>query len=245
METKSMTSKVDSTITEMSNEQLSITRESLAERIAGRLREWILVEKLEPGSVITEGTLADRLGVSRTPMREALRLLAKDGLIEIQPNRRPRVANPSLEQVCDLLDVQAAQEALAGRLCVARATSDEIDRIAEMNRHLNEISLSSDPLDFFRLDMAFHRAIVEVGRNAALLETHRQYNAALFRARFLSSRQMIWRDVTIGQHNDIVKALVARDADDAARALNAHLERAKKNIAEIFTKLARPLAQSS
>ena len=93
-----------------------IARRSLAEQIADKLRDLVLLEKLKPGSTIPERETADALGVSRTPLRESLRILAAEGLVEILPNKPPVVANPSLAQLKSLLQVQGALEALAGEL---------------------------------------------------------------------------------------------------------------------------------
>ncbi|WP_203427019.1 GntR family transcriptional regulator [Sinorhizobium sp. BG8] len=223
---------------ERSGEELAVARSSLAERAAERLREWILLGKLPPGQILSERELSERLQVSRTPLREAIRLVANEELIEMQPNRRPRVADPPLERLRDLFEVQAALESLAGRLFVERASDEALATVIEIQRRLQETSNAPDVLEFFKLDMAFHRAIVEGAGNSALAETHRQYNAALFRARFMSSRQMRWRDVTMAQHDAIVEALIARDAQAADMALTAHLQRGKANVATLLSELA-------
>ncbi|WP_438754175.1 GntR family transcriptional regulator [Pararhizobium sp. O133] len=224
-----MTTRLDELADE--GEDLVVARISLAERAAERLRDWILLGKLAPGQILSERALSEKLQVSRTPLREAIRIVASEELIEMQPNRRPRVADPSLEHLQDLFDVQAALESLAGRLFVTRATESQLAEIVAMQQRLHEISSNSDPLTFFRLDMEFHRAIVLGTGNSALIDTHRQYNAALFRARFMSSRQSRWRDVTMAQHDEIVTSLVARDAPRADAALMAHLMRGKSNVA--------------
>ena len=80
-----------------------VQRRSLADQVADQLRDLILLEELPPGSPIVERETASALGVSRTPLRESLRLLASEGLVEIQPNRVPRVADPSLDEIKELL----------------------------------------------------------------------------------------------------------------------------------------------
>lgn len=224
-----MTSRLDELANE--GEDLVVARSSLAEKAAERLREWILLGKLPPGQILSERELSEKLQVSRTPLREAIRIVASEELIDMQPNRRPRVADPTPEHVQDLFDVQAALESLAGRLFVARATESQLAEVVAIQTRLHALASSSDPLDFFRLDMEFHRTIVLGTGNTALIDTHRQYNAALFRARFMSSRQSRWRDVTMAQHDEIVASLTARDAGRADAALTAHLMRGKSNVA--------------
>jgi len=208
-------------------------RRSLAEEAAETLREFILLEKLAPGTAIPERDLATALGVSRTPLREALRLLEIEGLVEYSATRRPRVADPSLSELTQYISVLGALEGLAGETACEVATDSEIAEIAKLGQEMAKRSDQLEPLDFFQLNMAFHAAIVEASQNEPLIETHRQYNARLWRARFLSSRQVDRRDNTLAQHDDILDALKKRDATATRRALRDHLQSTITNIARI------------
>ena len=207
-----------------------INRKTLAERVADELRDLVLLEKLEPGAAIPERETAEALGVSRTPLRESLRILASEGLVEIEPNHAPTVANPSLEELRNLLQVQGALEALAGELACQVATDEDLSDIAAMEADMRSCSDSSDALAFFQKDMAFHHRIVSASANNALIETHRTYNSRLWRARFISSRQRVNREGTLNQHADIVEALSARHSRKAAKALGRHLKSGYRNI---------------
>jgi DNA-binding GntR family transcriptional regulator len=206
-------------------------RKSLAEEAADTLREFILLGKLEPGMPVPERDLADALGISRTPLKEALRILEHEGLVVYGQTRRPRVADPSLDELAQNLAVLGALEALAGELACANATDAEIDKVVQLGRQMASASKDTDPLEFFRWDMEFHQTIVISARNMALLETHKTLNARLWRARFISSKLRTGRDSTLGQHEDIEAALLARNGSDCARHLRAHLETAITNIA--------------
>ncbi len=208
-------------------------RRTLAEEAADNLREFILLGKLAPGTAIPERDLAEALGVSRTPLREALRLLEIEGLVEYSATRRPRVADPSLHELTQYISVLGALEALAGETACREATMAEIADIVRLAARMAEGSDTLKPLDFFRLDMQFHAAIVEASRNEPLIETHRQYNARLWRARFLSSQQVDRRDNTLSQHAEITDALQKRDAKATRRALRDHLKSTIENIARI------------
>lgn len=195
------------------------------------MRELILLEKLPPGTPVPERKLADSFGISRTPLKEALRTLEIEGLIEFSPSRRPRIANPSLAQIADNLLVLATLEGLAGELACQKSTPDEI---ATVERFCNRMRTNSDtapPLEFFRWDMEFHSQIVASSKNDSLIGTHRQYNARSWRARFISSRLRTGRENTLRQHDDIVAALKSRNERATRRALRAHLETAIDNIA--------------
>jgi len=215
-----------------------LERRSLAERIADELRDLVLLEKLEPGAPIPERETANALGVSRTPLRESLRILASEGLVEIEPNKAPRVANPSLSELKDLLIVQGALEALAGELACQVAEEHELEAIAAIQKEMVEISDTCEPLEFFQKDMAFHRMIVSASRNDSLYGTHQTYNARLWRARFISSRQRVNRSGTLEQHSAIVRALLARDGAACADALREHLEAGYRNISKVIRREA-------
>jgi DNA-binding FadR family transcriptional regulator len=113
------------------------------------------------------------------------------------------------------------------------ATEVELADIAVRARNME--TDGGDALSFFHQDMAFHGAIVAAARNAPLAETHRQYNARLWRARFLSSRQIDRRENTLAEHARIVAALMARDATATATAMRAHLRSTIENIARVHT----------
>ena len=180
---------------------------------------------------VRERDLAEAFGISRTPLKEALRILEGEGLIAYGPTRRPSVADPSLDEINDWLRVQGALEALAGELACTHASDADLAEIERINASIKEARNSEGKLEAFRRDMAFHAAIVAAANNAALAETHATYNARLWRVRFLSSQRDAGRDATRQEHLDIVQALKARDPVAARRALKLHLQTAEKNIA--------------
>ena len=214
-------------------------RRSLSEEAADTLREFILLGKMAPGTAVPERDLAEALGVSRTPLREALRLLEIEGLVEYSATRRPRVADPSLAELTQYISVLGALEGLAGETACAEATDAEIAHISRLGKEMADGSEMLEPLAFFQLDMKFHASIVEASRNEPLIETHRQYNARLWRARFLSSQQVDRRDNTLAQHEQIMFALTKRDAMATRRALREHLQSTISNIARIRSDLDR------
>lgn len=211
-----------------------LQRRSLGEEAADELRQLILLEKLAPGAAIAERDLAEGLGISRTPLRDALRMLEAEGLVEYSASRRPHVANPSLAELTENLQVLAVLEALAGELAAHNISKSALATIARLNETMHNSSDTSPPLAFFQKDMAFHAAIVEASGNAALVATHSQYNARLWRARYLSSQRRVDRANTLAQHQAITSALQARDPDAAAAALRRHLLTAIDNIGKQF-----------
>lgn len=208
----------------------ALSRRSLSEEAADTLRELILLEKLAPGTAVSESDLAEALGISRTPLREALRLLEIDGLIEYSSTRRAQIADPSVAELSQYISVLGALEALAGEIACAEAADDEITAIIDVGEDMADGIDKRPPLDSFRLDMKFHSMMVEAARNAPLIETHRQYNARLWRARFISSCRTTGRETTLAEHKRIAGALRSRDSEAVGRALRGHHKSTIKNI---------------
>ncbi len=122
---------------------------------------------------------------------------------------------------------------LAGETACKVATDAEIATISDINSRLLSLPESMEDLEFFRLDMEFHGAIVRAAHNLPLDQTHRQYNAKLWRARFMSSRQIDRRGNTLAEHCTVVEALSARDSRKSAIALRNHLKSTIRNISRL------------
>ncbi len=215
----------------LAGEIVPMRRPSLSEVAASKLREAILLEKLPPSYPINERDLSELFGISRTPVREAIRQLESEGLIEYTDTRRPSVADPTIETLAHWLAIQGALEGLAGEQACCEATDEELAEIADLHRQMVDGAETDSRLELFRIDMAFHKAIVAAARNPPLVEIHDQHNARLWRARFISSQRPANRDVQMQKHQDIVDALTERDGERAARALRDHLSNAVRNIA--------------
>jgi len=215
--------KQSSTLEDLLPEDLSLPRRtSLGEQAAETLRELILLEKLAPGMILSESQLTKLLGISRTPLREAIRILEMDGLIEYTTTRRPRVADPTLEELEEYLTVLGTLEALAGELACSHASDVELQRIVNLNHQLDREAGVEDALTYFQTDMNFHQAIVCAAHNKALLEIHKQCNARLWRARFIASRQPISLKIQAQNHKAIADALFARNSQFASGSKRTH-----------------------
>ncbi|WP_121633682.1 GntR family transcriptional regulator [Tropicibacter alexandrii] len=208
--------------------------ETLPEQIANHLRREILRGTLPPGAQVKERDNAAEMGVSRTPMREAIRILAKEGLVTLRPARSPIVAMPSYREVSDNIEVLTALELLSGKLAVERATDAQIAQIAEVQDRMARLYDDLDMIDVFELDMEFHRTIAQASNNPVLAEAHRAILARLWRARYLSATRKRSRDRVLRQHTEIVEGLQARDAARVANSLRAHLEHLLINVQEFF-----------
>lgn len=226
----------------------SVAVSPLAHRLADQLRRDILVGRLKPGAPVKERDTADDLGVSRTPMREAIRILAKEGLVELRPARSPVVADPTLKQVTDDLTVLIALETLSVDLACRNATVEDLDAIEAIHHRLEQSYATLHPADLFGIDMDFHRAIARASHNASLADTHGAYLARLWRARYLSASQRRNRERVLGQHRAIMDGLRARDVAATRDAIAAHLAPLVTHISEVYddpgARASRALAAS-
>jgi len=214
-----------------------MTASPLAEQIAQKLRRDILRGKLAPGDPIKERDNAVDLGVSRTPLREAVRILAKEGLVQLRPARSPIVADPSLKEVRDAVMVLKALEILSGELACREASDAEIAEIRDLSeRHLalSETAEGDALIELFEIDMAFHTAIARASHNPALAETHAAYLARMWRQRYLSAVQRRARERVRTQHENIVRGLETRDPARVGAEIDAHLSALIVNLTRLF-----------
>lgn len=208
--------------------------ETLPDQIANQLRRDILRGVLAPGATIKERDNAADLGVSRTPMREAIRILAKEGLLQLRPARSPIVANPSWKEISDCIDVVRALEQLSGSQACERASDDEIEAIAQIQARMEAESDTMDEVELFEIDMAFHVAIVQASHNSALTELHGALLSRLWRARYLGSRMGRDQSRVFREHREIIDGLRRRDASAVQSDMLSHLERLKDQIHQFF-----------
>jgi len=147
--------------------------------------------------------------------------------------------------VSENLIVLGAFEALAGELACKHASNAGITQILELCDRMRNASLETDPLNFFSWDMEFHQSIVRAARNAPLMEFHRVYNARLWRARFISSKQRTSQDTMLGHHDLITEALQKRNGSEARRQLRRHLKTAVVNITAALSTKNQAVSKTS
>jgi len=195
----------------------------LVGQVASRLRDMIIQDELKPGTRIRERQLSERLNVSRTPLREAIRILVSERLVDSLPNRGAVVADPDMEEVRQLLEVLGMLESLAGQLAARDATDDQIQEILALHHEMLSAYYRKDKLAYFKLNQAIHKSIVAAGGNQVLVETHAQLNARLYRVRYVSNqRNDRWHEA-VEQHEQIADALKARDEALLAALMRAHI----------------------
>lgn len=202
----------------------------LREVVFESLREAIIRGMLKPGERIMEVQMAEELGVSRTPVREAIRKLELEGLVVMLPRRGAYVAGISVKDIADVFEVRAALEALAATLAAMRITDDELE---ELERSLVEIAEVSDSQDIevvVAKDTRFHDIIYRASRNAWLIQivSHLQDQVQRFRMATLSRPGRTKEAVE--EHKKIVEAISERNSELAAQLAREHIENAESSF---------------
>ncbi|WP_427185319.1 GntR family transcriptional regulator [Bordetella bronchialis] len=189
-----------------------------------RLREVFVQGEIPPGSKVPEAALCERFGVSRTPLREALKVLAAEGHIELLPNRGARVRELSLDEVEGLFAVAGALEALAGEQAAERVTDEELAEIAALHERMRQAYLRRDRQPYYEDNRAVHEAIVRAARNPVLVSQYAIVNARIRFIRFQSPMtEEIWSRA-MAEHDGMLNALMRRDAAALSGILKTHLK---------------------
>jgi len=200
-----------------------IARRPLHEAAIDRLRDLIVQGELLPGSRLNERVLAGRLGISRTPLREAFKLLATEGLVELLPNRGAIVAPLDPERIRQTLAVMGALEALIGELACAQAPDASIAEIRALHFEMRAAHARRDLAAYFRYNQAIHLKLAEAAGNAVLALTYRQLNANVRRVRYMANLSPERWDAAVREHDAILAALSARDGTRLKALLSDHL----------------------
>lgn len=201
------------------------SRKSLREDVFEFLKGEILSGKLAPGTRLMEVSLAEELDVSRTPVREATRMLAREGLVVIEPRRGAYVAEFSMKDIVDTLLVRANVESLAASLAAKEFTKEDIDELNAMTDSYRAAVDSGNVRDMIRLDENFHRRIVELSRNKALIRISRSLNEMALRFRYLYYDHFSTYRHQPEEHADIIRAIETGDSERAGKTAHDYVMR--------------------
>lgn len=209
-----------------------IERRPLHEEVADRLRELITEGLLAAGSRLNERVLCAQLGVSRTPLREAFKVLASERLVDLHPNRGAIVASLSTEDVEHLFELMAALEGLVGELAAQRRTDAELDEIRALHFEMLAAHARRDLPAYYRLNRAIHQTMSRCTRNPMLAETYDSTNLRIQNLRFRSNFKREKWDAAVREHEQMVSALSARDGARLRALLEEHLRHKRDAVLE-------------
>jgi len=201
-----------------------LARTTMHTELVGRIRDMIIEGVLAPGSRIHEGQLGAALGISRTPLREALKFLASEGLIQLVPGRGAVVRKLTPRDVQNMLTVLVALETLAGRLACAVASDGQIADVRKLHDEMMEFYRTGNRLEYYKLNQAIHAAIATMSDNDFLASSHESIQSRLRRIRYIGNGDPSkWR-AAVAEHEEIIDALERRDADRLSAVLTRHLD---------------------
>lgn len=202
---------------------------ALTSRVYEVLKTKILGMELSPGTRLKDGELAEDLGVSNTPVREAIRQLEKDGLVEIIPYRGNFVRKMSREEVCEIYDVRMVLEALAARLAVEMSTRERLKRIQTKVEEYERAFEKDDISPGLEADFAFHDLIAQASGNRTLLQMLRGL-ATRVHVLWQMDKGKTRRRESLKDHKTISQALKERDARKAEEAITQHISKGKEHV---------------
>ncbi|MGY3451037.1 GntR family transcriptional regulator [Bradyrhizobium sp. USDA 4353] len=198
---------------------------SLHEEILARLRDYIVEGHVADGGRLSERQLCEMLGVSRTPLREALKVLAAEGLVELLPNRGARVRPLSAADIQELFDLMGGLEGLAGRLACEKISDEEIAKIEQYHHDMYGFYMRQDMQGYFRMNQLIHRAIVDAAANATLHASYESLAGRIRRVRFSANfarKRERWSEA-MREHEQILDALRRRAGSELSDILFQHL----------------------
>lgn len=217
-------------ITEMN----TISRSYLHDQVADRLRALIQSGQMKPKERLNESELAARFNISRTPLREAIKILATEGLLDLLPNRGARVASFSENEIDETLVVIAALEATAGELACRHITAGELRHLEELHSRMALAYADRDVPKYFELNRLIHQAIMDASRNAVLQGIYGNLSGRIQRARFAAHKTSEQWAETMRDHDRMIELLRARDREALARLLREHVLSKKTVIIGTF-----------
>ena len=221
-------------------EDLSLHDETLA-----RLRDHIVEGNIPGGARVPERQLCQMLAVSRTPLREALKVLASEGLVELLPNRGARVRQLSEHDLGELFEVMGGLEGLAGRLACENITDAEIAEIERLHYEMYGFYLHRDMHGYFRVNQMIHQRIVEAARNAVLLGVYSSFAGRIRRVRYSANfaRQRERWGEAMREHEAILDALRRRAGSELSDILFVHLRNKRTAAVEHLRAADPPLSE--
>ncbi len=217
-------------VTDLMHGVVPITRVTLHDEVLTRLRDMIIDGSLPPGSRINEVQTGASLGVSRTPLREAIKTLASEGLVEILPARGAVVRRFGERDVFHILQVLKSLEQTAARLLCLQASDKELAGLSTLHEEMMELYRRRDRLAYFKCNQRIHSGIVRASGNPVLAETHEQLQSRIKRVRFVGNdRPDRWAGA-VAEHEEMCRAWQARDGERLGAVLGVHLDRTMDRV---------------
>lgn len=198
------------------------------------LRQAILKGELKPGERLMEIQLANKLGVSRTPIREAIRKLELEGLVLMVPHKGAEVAQITEKNLRDVLEVRKALEELAVSLACMRMTEEDLQKLRQAQGQFEEVLTSEDITLVAEADVAFHDVIYMATDNQRLIHLLNNLREQMYRYRVEHLKQKMWHSQLLEEHKSLVVAMEKKDVKRAMELTCEHIDNQVKNVSSIL-----------
>ncbi len=202
----------------------------LREIVFETLRNAIIMGELRPGERLMEVQIAEKMGVSRTPVREAIRKLELEGLVAMAPRKGAYIADLSKKDIMNVLEVRSAMDGLATELAAKRATDDEINALGQVINQFEKYMQENNVEGLIEKDIEFHEIIYIASRNEKILQIATNLKDQIHRFRVVYLKDYSSPKELVKEHNDIYFAIQKRDGEAARQLASAHIMHQKKTM---------------
>jgi len=207
---------------------------SLNQKAYAEIRRRILNGELSKEPPLSEYQLAEELELSRTPVREAIKRLEREGLVQSIPNRGTFVAELTARDISEIYQVREQLEGFAARIAAETMSDESINMLEEEIRVLNTLASEGRLVEIVDSDVRLHKLIIASTQNSRLIELLGTLDDQMHRVRAVFPQSSKWLEATLAEHTDIVKAIKARDGGRAEKAMKAHLRSAREYAIKQF-----------
>jgi DNA-binding GntR family transcriptional regulator len=209
----------------LSTDLHKISDESLATKVAAEIRRLIRTNHLVSGQRLFEQRLCQQLGVSRTPLREALRILSTEGLVTLSPHKGARVAETSIEDIFHMFEAMSLLEGNCARLAAERLTNSDLEKLERLHEHLEIAHRNGDPENYMSWNKEFHEFIQAKAGNPVLSKIVSGLRGVILLHRYRQIYRPGRFDESMEEHRRLIEAFRDRDSQRAERLMRTHLQK--------------------
>jgi DNA-binding GntR family transcriptional regulator len=215
-------------------EVIEISRVGLHDQVVSRLRTMLVEGVITPGAKVNERALCEALRISRTPLREAIKLLAAEGLVDLLPNRGAVAVKLTEADVLNTFEVLAELEGMSGELAARRIGDEQLSEVRASHYEMMACFARHDLSGYYRLNSKIHTLINDAANNPVLSSTYRSINARVQSLRFRTNQNEAKWKRAIKEHEAMLEALVARDAPSMRTILVQHLNNKRDTVLDLM-----------
>lgn len=211
------------------NSTLSLTMQAY-----NNLKEKIMRLQLRPGELLLVQPLAKELGISRTPVREAMIRLEREGFVEEAEGKKFKVTEITLKSILEIHEIRELIELHTAAKAAVHRSQNQMNRLKDLAADMEQSLNKSDHVAFFQTDMDFHSQIIHIGNNKTLESLMHQLNEKIQRIRHLTTYVHRRIEDTVGEHAAILSAIDAQNPDAARKTMKNHLDNVKQGVIHLF-----------